>query len=55
MAEKQFKFEAQENIDAQYIQVIMYEDEWETGTLVMTTEGWKEFKRQVQKTRVRCE
>ena len=55
MPEKQFKFEAQKNIDAKYIQVIMYEDDHDLGTLVFTPKGWEEFKEQVLRTKVRCE
>ena len=53
--EKQFKFVAMENVDAGMVQVIMYEGKEECGTLIITPQGWEQFKEQVLRTKVRCE
>ena len=55
MAEKQFKFLEMKNVDQKVVQVIMYEDKEQAGTLILTPEGWEEFQEQVRRTKVRCE
>lgn len=51
----EFRFEQQKNIDGSAVQVIMFEDRQECGTLILTPEGWEELKEQVRRTKVRCE
>ena len=51
----EFKFIAMKNIDASNIVVVMYEGRQEAGTIVLTPEGWVDFKEQILRTKVRTE
>ena len=51
----EFKFVAMKNIDASVVQVVMYEDKQECGTLIITPEGWTAFREQVLRTKVKTE
>lgn len=55
MSEKQFRFVSIKNIDKAVVQVILFENGEECGTLIFTPDGWEEFKEQVLRTKVRCE
>ena len=51
----EFRFDKQNNVDETLVQVVMYEDEQVAGTVILTPNGWKEFKEKVYRTKVKCE
>ena len=50
-----FKLVAMKNVDVTVVQVVVYEDRQDTGTLILTKGGWEDLKQKLLRTKVKCE
>ena len=50
-----FKLIAMRNVDVTMVQVVVYEDRQEAGTLILTPGGWQDLKEKLLRTKVKCE
>ncbi len=50
----EFEFVADKNIDTKFVNVHLFEDKQDCGTVTITGEGWPDFKEKLLRTKVRC-